>query len=255
MSALARNRVGQYEVASDLSFGDLSAAVAAGWRDFRAAPLYGLFFAAIFAAAGIGLSYYFYNRGELAWLIAAAAGFPLLAPFAAAGLYEVSRRRLSGDSIGWGPVLGAVKAGDGQLPVMGVIAFVIFAFWVILAHTVFGVFLGQSGLGATPLQTLLTPAGLGMLGVGSAIGGIVALFLFAITVVSLPMLIDREVDFITAIIVSVRVVQLNTFLMLSWAVIIALLAFAAMAPAFVGLLVVLPLLGHATFHLYRRAVR
>ncbi len=255
MQAIAKNKVGQVELASDLTLGDLREALAAGWKDFRKAPQFGLFFSVIFVGAGLALTYYLINRGEMAWLIGAAAGFPLLAPFAAAGLYEVSRRRLAQEPVTWAPILAAVRAGDGQLPVMGVIAFVIFAFWVILAHTVFGVFLGQAGLGVHPFQTLITPAGLAMLGVGSLIGGIVALFLFAITVVSLPMLIDREVDFITAIIASVRLVQLNTFVMLVWAVLIALLVFAAMLPAFLGLVIVLPVLGHATFHLYRRAVR
>lgn len=255
MEAASQNDAPPVHVADDLRASDLFAALAAGWRDFRACPQYGLFFGAVFVIAGLVMTHLLFNRGEYFWIIPAMAGFPLIAPFAAAGLYEASRRRLAGEPVSWRPVLGAVSAGDGQLPVMGVIAFVIFAFWVILAHTVFGVFLGQSGVGADPLQVLLSPVGLAMLAVGSAIGGLIALLLFAIMVVSLPMLIDREVDFITAIITSIRVVGANRAVMLCWAVLVALLVFAAMIPALLGLLVALPVLGHATFHLYRRAVR
>lgn len=255
MNAAAQDTAPPIEVAEDLTLRDLGAALTAGWRDFRAFPIYGLFFGAVFVVVGLALSYVLITRGEYFWLIPAMAGFPLLAPFAAAGLYEVSRRRLAREPVSWRPVLGAVTAGEGQLPVMGVIAFVIFAFWVILGHTVFGVFLGQSGVGANPGEVLLSPAGLGMLAVGSAIGGIVALVLFSIMVVSLPMLIDREVDFISAIIASLRVVGRNRTVMLTWAVLVALLVFAAMLPALAGLLVALPVLGHTTFHLYRRAVR
>jgi uncharacterized membrane protein len=255
MNAVSQEKALPISIAGDLTVGDLTGAIAAGWRDFRACPQYGLFFGAVFVIVGLVLTHLLLNRGEYFWLIPAMAGFPLIAPFAAAGLYEASRRRLAGERASWRPVLAAVSAGDGQLPVMGVIAFVIFAFWVILAHTVFGVFLGQSGMGADPIRTLLSPAGLGMLAVGGAIGGIIALLLFTIMVVSLPMLIDREVDFITAIITSIRVVGQNRAVMLAWAIIIALILFAAMIPALLGLLVALPVLGHATFHLYRRAVR
>lgn len=254
MAAAMGVQFGPATIASDLGLKDLFAALAAGWRDFIAHPKFGLFFAAIFVGGGLGLAYFLFSRGEVFWLIPATAGFPLLAPFAAAGLYEISRRREAQMPISWEPVLGAVRAGDGQLPVMGMIAFVIFSFWVILAHAVFGIFLGPADLGADPLATLTSVEGLSMLLVGSIVGGIVALFLFAIMVVSLPMIIDREVDFITAIVVSVKCVTTNLLTMLVWAVMVAALLFIAMLPAFAGLFLVLPLLGHATWHLYRRAI-
>ncbi len=254
MGAAMGVRVGPATVTTDLRLRDLFTALAAGWRDFIANAKFGLFFAAIFVGGGLGLAYLLFSRGEFFWVIPATAGFPLLAPFAAAGLYEISRRREAQLPISWGTVLGAVRAGDGQLPVMGMIVFVIFSFWVILAHTVFGIFLGPSDLGADPLATLMSIEGLSMLVVGSIVGGVVALFLFAIMVVSLPMMIDREVDFITAMIVSVKSVTTNTFTMLVWAAMVAALLFLAMLPAFAGLFLVLPLLGHATWHLYRRAI-
>jgi uncharacterized membrane protein len=94
-----------------------------------------------------------------------------------------------------------------------------------------------------------------MLGVGSAVGGIMAFAFYAMTVISLPMLVDRKVDFLTAIITSFRVVNTNLAVMLAWACVIAVLLTLAMIPAFVGLMIALPVLGHATWHLYARAAR
>lgn len=256
MENSAQPQFASIPVASDLRIGDLGHALAAGSRDFIKHPLSGLFFSGIFVVAGIFLLTVLKDRSGMAWLIPAAAGFPILAPFAAAGLYEVSRRIERDEPITWKPILTAVRGrGDDQLPFMGVIAFVIFAFWVILAHGIFGMFLGESGLGANPLATLLTGPGIAMLIVGGALGAIVAFAFFAMTVVSLPMLVDQRVDFISAIIVSFRVVRSNFAMMLVWAAFVAIALFAAMLPMFLGLLVVLPILGHATWHLYRRATK
>ncbi len=242
-------------VASDLTFNDLRAALAAGWRDFRAHPIFGLFFGAIYVGAGMFLYFALFIRGEIAWLIPAAAGFPLLAPFVAVGLYEVSRRREAGMPMSWRAVLGALRGrGDEQILSMGVILFVAFAFWLMVAHGIFAIFLAESGIGSESLALFQTGAGIMMLLVGGFVGGLMALAFYAITVVSLPMLVDREVDFITAIIVSLATVRSNKFVLLAWAVVIAITLFVAMLPLFLGLLVVLPVLGHATWHLYRRSV-
>lgn len=259
-SGLNGQQVGQAPVAPvtvtrDLALRDLRAALAAGWGDFRAAPLYGLFFAAIFVAAGMFLYFALFAWGQPVWLIPAAAGFPLLAPFVAVGLYEVSRRREAGLPLRWGAVLGALRGhGDDQLLMMGGYVFVGFTFWIILAHGIFAIFMAESGLGHESLAVFQTFAGVMMLVVGSVIGAAVALTFYAITVISLPMLVDREVDFLTAIIVSLAAVRSNKRVLLAWAAMIAVLLFAAMAPFFLGLLVVLPVLGHATWHLYRRTV-
>ena len=241
-----------------LDFNDLGAALSAGFADFRAQPLFGLFFAFVYVAVGLLLARALIDRGSVAWLLTAAAGFPLIAPFTAVGLYEVSRRREAGLPIEWRSVLGAVRGrGDDQLMLMGAFLFVLFGFWVVLARGVLAIFLadfGLAGLGTDPLVFLTSRAGLVMLLVGGAIGGLLALLVYAITVVSLPMLVDREVDVITAIITSLETVRANPVVMLTWAAIIAVTLAAGMAPWFLGLLVVLPVLGHATWHLYRRAV-
>lgn len=242
-------------VASDLALRDLAAVLGAGWRDFAAMPQFGLFFGGVYVLTGLAIGYVALTGGELAWLIPAIAGFPLVAPFVAVGLYEASRRREAGEAPSWRGVLGALKGhGDDQILSMGVIVFVAFSFWMIVAHAIFAVFMAESGVGGESLAALLSPAGLAMLAVGSAVGGLMALAFYAMTVISLPMLVDRKVDFLTAIIASLKVMRGNPAMMLVWAAVIAGLLFAAMLPAFLGLLVVLPVLGHATWHLYRRAV-
>ncbi len=242
-------------VVENLSVADLRSALAAGWADFRAEPLYGLFFAAIYVAGGFLMYFALMRMSSAAWLIPAAAGFPLLAPFTAVGLYEVSRRRERREPISWKPVLGALRGhGDEQIVSMGVIVFVAFAFWLIVAHSVFAVFAAEFGAGAESFAFLMTPTGLIMLAVGSVIGGIMALAFYAVTVVSLPMLVDREVDFLTAIIASLATIRANTGVMLIWAVLIAVSLAVALLPLFLGLFLVLPVFGHATWHLYRRAV-
>ena len=243
-------------VAQDLTLGDLTRALAAGWRDFAARPLFGLFFAGIYVLAGVFLYYALFAWGQPAWLIPATAGFPLLAPFVAVGLYEVSRRREGGLPIRWGPVLGALRGqGDEQLLSMGGLVFVAFGFWLTVAHGIFAIFMAESGIGGESLALFATPAGLAMLVVGSVVGGIMALTFYAVTVVSLPMLVDRKVDFITAMITSLKAMRANFAVLLAWALLIAISLAAALLPLFLGLLVVLPVLAHATWHLYRRIVR
>ncbi|WP_324261215.1 DUF2189 domain-containing protein [Altererythrobacter sp. H2] len=248
-------QVAPVAVARDLTIADLRAALAGGWRDFLAAPLFGLFFAGIYVGSGLFLTYALFAWGEATWLIPAAAGFPLVAPFIAVGLYEVSRRREAGLPLRWGAVLGALRGrGDEQILSMGVIVFVAFGFWLMVAHGIFAIFLAESGLGSESLALFGTPAGIAMLAVGSVVGGLMALAFYAITVMSLPMLVDREVDFLTAIIVSLATMRSNGPIMLVWAIVIAATLFVAMVPLFLGLLVALPVLGHATWHLYRRVV-
>ena len=253
MQMAGQARVAPVTVARNLDWDDLRRALAAGWADFRACPQFGLFFGGIYVGAGLLLGWSLMTGGAVAWLVPAAAGFPLLAPFCAVGLYEVSRRREAGLPMRWGAVLGALRGrGDEQILSMGVIIFVAFGFWLMIAHAIFAIFLSDSG--TESLAFLMSSTGIAMLAVGSAVGACLALGFYAVTVVSLPMLVDRDVDFMTAIITSLASVRSNTPVLLGWAVLIAVCLFLAMLPAFMGLLVAMPVLGHATWHLYRRIV-
>jgi uncharacterized membrane protein len=240
-----------------VGFGDLAFALRAGWSDFRTAPVYGLFFALVFVAGG-WLMLYALTRAGMLWLtLPASAGFPILGPFIACGLYEVSRRIEAGLPLSWGAVLGVVWAErNRQIPSMAVVIVVFFLFWNFLGHMIFALFLGLSAMTnvSSSLDVYFTSNGLMMLAVGTAVGAVFATVLFSITVVSLPLSLDREVDFVTAMIASFSTVQQNPVVMLSWGALIAVLTFLAMLPGFLGLFIVLPVLGHASWHLYRRAL-
>ncbi len=244
-------------IVNDVSFSDLAAALRAGWHDFRRAPLYGLFFATVYVAGGWLIWWALTTKGQLWWTLVASAGFPILAPFLACGLYEVSRRLEAGIPLDWPGVLGVVVAQkDRQIPSMAVVIVVFFLFWNFLGHMIFALFMGLQVMTdvSSSLGVFLTPNGMMMLAVGTAVGAVFATILFSITVVSLPLLMDREVDFVTAMIASFRTVQENPVTMLSWGAIIAGLLFVAMLPGFLGLFLALPVLGHASWHLYRRAL-
>ncbi|WP_339379580.1 DUF2189 domain-containing protein [Aurantiacibacter sediminis] len=235
---------------------DLWLALKKGWQDYRTYPAFGLLLSALFVIGGLAISYSLISRGETVWLVPATAGFPILAPFTAVGLYEVSRLREARMRPDWKAVLSAMKGrGDDQILSMGVIIFVTFGFWMIVAHGVYAIFLGNSGIGSDPTAILTTPNGLAMLAIGSLVGGLMALGFYAITVMSLPILVHRDVDVLTAIITSLQAIRDNRGVLLLWAFLVAGLLGLAMIPAFFGLLVILPVLGHATWHLYRRTVQ
>ena len=236
---------------------DLGAVLRLGWRDFRAAPAYGLFFGGVYVLGGWIMYLALTVAGALWWTLPAAAGFPILGPFLACGLYEVSRRIEAGERLDWRAVLGVVWAEKNrQIPSMAVVIVVFFLFWNFLAHMIFALFMGLSVMTdvSSSAAVLLTPNGIAMLAVGSVVGAVFATLLFSLTVVSLPLLMDREIDFVTAMITSFSTVQANPGVMLCWGLMIAASVFLAMLPAFLGLFIVLPVLGHATWHLYRRAL-
>ena len=240
-----------------LDLGDLRAALAAGWRDFLCAPLYGLFFAGVYVLGGWLIVWASITEGQIWWVIFAGAGFPILGPFIACGFYEVSRRLELAEPLGWPAVLGAVfRQKDRQIPTMAAIIVVFCLFWNFLSHMIFALFLGTATLTniSSSLDVFLTAEGLMMLAVGTAVGAVFAGVLYALTVVSLPLLMDREVDFITAMITSWALVMANPVVMGLWAALIALSLFVGMVTGFLGLFVVLPLFGHASWHLYRRAL-
>ena len=237
--------------------GDLADALRAGLADFAAAPLYGLFFGTVFSVTGIVIAYLLMVTGSSYWVLPLAAGFPLIGPFAAVGLYEVSRRRETGEPLNWPDVLGAVvREGRLQLPSYAFVVLFVFLIWVYLAHLIFALSFGLKPLTNVMSSTdlLLTSEGIAMLIAGTLVGGAVAALLFAISVAAVPMLLERDIDIASAMFVSVRAVLHNRAIMILWGGIIALACTIAMVPLFLGMVVVFPVLGHASWHVYRRIV-
>ena len=238
-----------------LTGADLAASLRQGWRDFRAAPLFGLFFAGVYVVIGVAML--MLSAGHVLWVLATSLGFPLYAPFAAVGLYEVSRRLEAGEPLSWRAVLGVVwDERRRQVPWLGAIIVIYFLFWTFLAHMIFALMLGTTSF-STSAETwaeFLTPQILTVLGVEVAVGAVLAFVLYALTVTSLPHVMDKEVDVMTAMLTSFALVRQNLAVMLVWAVLIAGITITAMIPAFLGLFIALPVLGHATWALYRRAL-
>jgi uncharacterized membrane protein len=236
---------------------DVIDALGKGLRDFQAMPLYGLALGAFFAAGGllIVLSTTAFGMSYLSYPLA--AGFALLGPFAAVFLYELSRRREAGQPIVLGEVWRVIR-GRGEVGWMAFVTIFIFVMWMYQVRLLMALFLGLnvsfSSLQQFITVVLTTNEGLVFLMVGNLDGAVLSLILFSLTVVSFPLLLDREVDFITAMITSVRAVVTSPVPMIGWAAVIVVLLIVSAMPFFLGLLVTLPVLGHTTWHLYRRIV-
>ncbi len=238
-----------------VTLGELWICLKEGFVDFLLAPQYGLAFSAVYVLGGFLLVWL--GAGTVSWTLTISLGFPLVAPFAAVGLYEVSRRIEAGMALEWKPVLAVIwQERTRQIPWMGAIIVIYLLFWTFLAHMIFAVFMGLSTAVnvSSSFEMFLTPTGMRMVAAEVVVGAALAYLLFAMTLVSLPLLLEKEIDFVTAMLLSIRTVSENFVVLTIWALIIAVLSVLALAPWFLGLMIVLPILGHATWHLYRRAL-
>ena len=237
---------------------DIKTTLKAGFSDFLVRPFMSGFFGLFYAVFGILFVWCLVWLGKIWMIIPASVGFPLVAPFAAAGLYEMSRRLQRGESFGWSEIL-TVMASQRKRE-MGWMAFVtlfIFWVWIYQIRTLLAIILKDASFSNFDgfLNTVFfTPQGWTFLAIGTCVGAFLSVVLFTVTVFAMPMLLDREIDFVSAMLASVRVVTENPKVMLTWAAIVSVTMLLSMVPAFLGLIFTLPILGHTTWHLYQRAM-
>ena len=240
-------------VLNRLAWGDPWRWLLAGMRDFARAPLIGLFYGAAFMVMGWALLAV-YERAP-AYVLALAAGFLLMGPFLCLGLYRVSQSLERGDKPGFGDSLLAFEERLGPLAIFGFVLLVLEMLWGRAALVVFAVsFDGMPDFKGSVLA-LFDPENLGFIVAYFAVGGVFAGLIYAVSAISIPMLLDRPVDAVTAGLTSLRLVLTQSGVMLWWGAIITVLVVLAMLPWFAGLMVIAPVLGHASWHAYRAAVK
>lgn len=237
---------------------DIGYALAAGFDDFRAMPTHVVFLAIIYPIIGLLLARMTMQENLLPLVYPLIAGFALLGPFAAIGLYEMSRRRERGLPISWKhafDVLGSPAIGS--IAALGLVLMLIFLAWMAMANALYAGLLGNSpvnSLGDLLHTVLTTPEGWALIVVGNGAGLLFAIASLALGVVSFPLLLDRNVGANTAILTSIRAVLRNPVPMAMWGLIVAVLLLIGSVPFLIGLALVMPILGHATWHLYRRVI-
>jgi len=241
-----------------IGLADLRYALAKGLEDFRAMPTHVIFLSLIYPIAGIALWRATLGYDVVPLLYPLAAGFALIGPFAAIGLYELSRRRELGLDTSWKHAFDIVHSPSiWALAALGLLLLAIFGVWLAVAN---GIYVANFGyrqpttLAEFASMILDTPEGHRLIVVGNAVGFLFAVLAFALSVVSFPLLLDRNVGVPVAIATSVRAILRNPVTMILWGLIVAVGLLVGSLPFFLGLAVVMPVLGHATWHLYRRVV-
>ena len=241
-----------------ISFTDLEDALARGFDDFMAMPSHALFLCIIYPVVGVVLGALTFGGGQISMLYPLVAGFALLGPLAAIGLYDLSRQRERGQRVDFSRAFEIVHHPSfGAIVVLGLLLTAIFFLWLGTAHWIY-----VSNFGRAPMasfsefahQILTTPEGWRVILLGNFAGFLFAVLVLTISVVSFPLLLDRDVGAVEAIITSYRAVRMNPVVMAAWGLIVGGALIIGSLPFFVGLAVVLPILGHATWHLYRKVV-
>lgn len=237
---------------------DLRDALVKGFDDFGQHRTDVLYLCLIYPVVGLILARAMVGQDMIPLLFPLASGFALIGPFAAIGLYEMSRRREQGQPSSWGAAFGVLRTPRfGVILMVGAILAAIFVLWMFLANVIYNNTLGPgepASIGIFLGQVFGTSAGWTLIVVGCGVGLVFAVAAMAIGVVSFPLLLDRNVGADTAIWTSVRAVAANPVPMAAWGLIVAAGLVIGSIPLFVGLIVVMPVLGHATWHLYRKMV-
>jgi len=240
-----------------ISIDDVKDALKKGLDDFRVMPTHILFLGIIYAIVGFLLVRLTFQYGLVQLAFPLAAGFALVGPLAATGLYELSRRREQGLDTAWWRMFGVFSSPSiGAIAALGSILVVTFTIWLAAAFAVYDITFSTppSGMMAFLGNLLTTKQGWALIILGNGLGAVFAAFAFTISVISFPLLIDRQVDLATAIATSVKAVFANPKTMVVWGLIVTSALVIGCIPIFIGLAVVLPVLGHATWHLYRKTV-
>lgn len=241
-----------------ITVADVVQAFGKGLRDFQALPFYDISLGAVYAIGGLVIVYSITAFGMSYLAYPLAAGFALIAPFVAAGFYELSRQRERGQPPSVREALTAIRSRR-ELGWMAFVTIFVFIVWIYQVQFLVALFLGLHASFSTLQQfitvVLTTSEGLAFFIIGNLIGAALSLLVFSLTAVSFPLLLDRDdVDFVTAMITSVRAVTTSPVPMIGWGLIIVVLLIVSILPFFLGLLITLPVLGHTTWHLYRRIV-
>lgn len=245
-------------VIRDMTTDDIRYALRRGVDDFKALRSDVIFMCLLYPLIGLCLSLFAFNATLAPFLFPMASGFALIGPIAAVGLYEMSRRREAGQPTGWGDAFALLGSpAIGPLVIMGLYLLLIFVLWMLTANLIHAATMGTGtpeSLGAFISDVFGTAGGRMMMLIGITVGGLFAALVLAMSVVSIPMLLDREIGLPAAIVTSVRVTLRNPKVIGLWGLIVATGLLVGSIPLFLGLIVVMPILGHASWHLYRRAV-
>ena len=237
---------------------DIKNALAEGIADFSAMPSHAVFLCLIYPIVGVLLARLTLGYEVLPLLFPLAAGFTLLGPFAAIGLYELSRRREQGLDASWQDAFDVLRSPSrGAIAALGLLLLTIFVIWIAVAQAIYVAYFGYEPAASIPHfldQVFTTPAGRMLMIVGNLVGFLFALGVLTISVISFPLLLDRDVGAVEAVLTSVRVVAKNPLMMAIWGLIVAALLLIGSLPLLFGLAVVVPVLGHSTWHLYRKVV-